>query len=294
MALDIHFLNVGKGSCTIINPPSGRLTVVDIDNSAEKVLAERSPKMTKGIGLTNPLNYLNSVFPSREIFRFILTHPDMDHMSGIRELFLTRKPLNFWDIEHSKELTDWESSPYDKKDWDFYKKLRSRCYSDVTVLNLTRNSIGNYWTPDNIQILHPHHELQPTAQKADEYDHLSYVLKIQHAGRHILLCGDATPEALESIYYDPSTNEAADFILAPGHGSKNHVHKDTLNNIGHKLTIVSVAEGVDYDHDFYSKFGPVMSTKYYGNIRLFIDDYGTEWMKTQYRSYSNQWYQINF
>ncbi len=32
MPLKIHFLNVGRGDCTIIEFPSGNLTMVDIDN----------------------------------------------------------------------------------------------------------------------------------------------------------------------------------------------------------------------------------------------------------------------
>jgi competence protein ComEC len=31
--LRIHFLNVGHGDCTIISHPSGRLTMIDINNS---------------------------------------------------------------------------------------------------------------------------------------------------------------------------------------------------------------------------------------------------------------------
>lgn len=32
MPLKIHFLNVGRGDCTIIQFPSGRVGIVDIDN----------------------------------------------------------------------------------------------------------------------------------------------------------------------------------------------------------------------------------------------------------------------
>jgi hypothetical protein len=33
--LRIHFLNVGHGDCTIISHPSGRLTMIDINNSQD-------------------------------------------------------------------------------------------------------------------------------------------------------------------------------------------------------------------------------------------------------------------
>ena len=33
--LRVHFLNVGNGDCTIISHPSGRLTMIDINNSQD-------------------------------------------------------------------------------------------------------------------------------------------------------------------------------------------------------------------------------------------------------------------
>jgi len=37
---------------------------------------------------------------------------------------------------------------------------------------------------------------------------------------------------------------------------------------------VSVAEGVDYARELYSRYGRVLSTKYYGNISVKIKDTG--------------------
>src|SRR5262249_1637194 len=62
--LKIHFLNVGHGDCTIIEHPSGRLTMIDINNSQEydsdtfeELLKERRTRQglanALGIG-TNP------------------------------------------------------------------------------------------------------------------------------------------------------------------------------------------------------------------------------------------------
>jgi hypothetical protein len=33
--LRVHFLNVGQGDCTIIKHPSGRLTMIDVNNSQD-------------------------------------------------------------------------------------------------------------------------------------------------------------------------------------------------------------------------------------------------------------------
>lgn len=69
----------------------------------------------------------------KDIFRFIITHPDMDHMTGLyrmHELEQHTDILNFWHTGfHDFNLADttdqeWDSSPYDKRDWTTYKKLR--------------------------------------------------------------------------------------------------------------------------------------------------------------------------
>ena len=50
----------------------------------------------------------------------------MDHMDGITALFEAFNPLNFWDSDNTKEMPSsaWDSSPYSKEDWEFYKRLR--------------------------------------------------------------------------------------------------------------------------------------------------------------------------
>ena len=168
MALDIHFVNVGKGSSTIIDHPSGRLSVVDIDDSRAISDLEKSLiTILKGVSLTNPLDYLNETFPNRTIFRFILTHPDMDHMSGIKQLFSKRTVCNFWDTTHNKVCDDWEGSPYDSEDWEFYQQLRDKKIPNITVLNNLRGESNNYWLDDSIEILNPHPDLLNNAEKED-------------------------------------------------------------------------------------------------------------------------------
>ena len=94
--LRVDFLNVGKGNCTVIGFPSGRLTVVDIDNSLID---------DKDDVLQDPLEFLDRQYPQHAIFRFVLTHPDMDHISGLDQLFRQRSAFNFWDTEHEKRAS---------------------------------------------------------------------------------------------------------------------------------------------------------------------------------------------
>jgi beta-lactamase superfamily II metal-dependent hydrolase len=301
--ITFHFLNVGKGNCTIIEfPPDenssyGRLSVIDIDDSRALSKTEKlTMLLEKKASLTNPIDYITSRFPNREIFRFILTHPDMDHMSGIKSLF-NKKPIwNFWDTENKKYIDpdSWENSPYDKEDWDFYQDIRQRD-KNPKVLKLYRDAKSECcWTQDGIRVLAPTEELVREANESEEWDHLSYVLMIEYAGKKFLLGGDATEKVWEDIINYPDYEDylESDVLFAPGHGSPNHISKKILDVIKPKLIVVSVAEGVDYARELYSKYGIVLSTKYYGNIWIKIKDTGEVIFKTQFQKYSGGWHRL--
>lgn len=296
MAVYFHFINVGKGNCTIIDFPSGRLSVIDIDDSRTISEAQRRQMLLeKKATLTNPIDYIISNFKSKdEIFRFILSHPDMDHMSGIKQLFSKKYFRNFWDVPNNKpDPGNWDRSPYDKNDWDFYQSLRNKKVNDVNVINPLRNYTADCcWVQDGIKILSPSKELKKSAEDKEDYDHLSYVLQITYQNRRAMLTGDASKYALEDILANYETNELqSDILLAPGHGSKNHVSKDFLEAVKPRLTIVSVAEGVEYDYETYKNYGRVLPTNYYGNIWVRIEDDGEVLFRTQFQNYSsNDWY----
>jgi len=268
--LKVHFLNVGKGNCTIVEFPSGRLAMIDIDNS--RINSENS--------LTDPIDYYIGKFGRKSLFRFILTHPDMDHMSGLNQLANKISISNFWDTENNKELNneDWDNSPYDRKDWDKYQEFR-RSEEDPKCLFLYQNSTADCcWVQDGITILSPTKKLVELANETEEYNHLSYVLKIQYSNVKVLIGGDATVEAWDEILDNCGKDVLeADIFLAPHHGSKNNINKDVFKHINPEYVIVSVAEGVDYDYNYYSGLATnqVLSTKYYGTMNVEIKQDGS-------------------
>lgn len=273
--LKIHFLNVGKGNCTICEFHSGRLGMIDIDNSRiqddERVL-------------TDPVEYFLNKFKEKGLFRFILTHPDMDHMSGLYELANKVSVANFWDTEHNKTFRekDWEGSPYDRRDWEQYLGFRESS-EDPKCLKLYRGEESKCcWIQDNIDILSPSQDLvklsaETSDDSSEKYHHLSYVLMIKHAGIKVLLGGDASVDAWESILKGVGANSLkSDIFLAPHHGSENNVNEDVFEAINPDYVIVSVAEGVEYARQYYTKLADkrVLSTKHNGTIRVEIKDNG--------------------
>ncbi len=273
--LKIHLLNVGKGNCTIIDFPSGRLSMIDIDNSRKRENDEI---------LTDPMEYFQNKFGDRELFRFILTHPDMDHMSGLNALADKASILNFWDTKHDKTLAedDWKDSPYDRQDWERYLKFRDST-TDPKCLLLYRGATSDCcWIQDGLKVLSPSPHLVELANSVNEndpqkYHHLSYVLMLEYAGIKVLFGGDASTEAWEEILGEYGKDSLkSNVFLAPHHGSKNNIHETAFQAIAPDYVVISVARGIDYDYDFYSGIAKerVLSTKHNGTIRLEIDESG--------------------
>ena len=97
----IHFLNVEEGDCSIIQHNNGHVTMIDIccgnvDTKEMKPQLYPLSESMKGINgnfnqksyPTNPIEYLKE-HQIKSIFRYIQTHPDMDHMDGLYNLVNT-------------------------------------------------------------------------------------------------------------------------------------------------------------------------------------------------------------
>lgn len=100
----IHFLNVDEGDCSIIQHDNGKATMIDIccGNIVEQqpsVVTFSTENTIKGnfnmkAYPTNPVEYIKR-WRISSIFRYIQTHPDMDHMDGLKNLANSKPILNF-------------------------------------------------------------------------------------------------------------------------------------------------------------------------------------------------------
>lgn len=279
LALTVHFLNVGHGDCTIIEfHKSGRISWIDINNSKAlpdddmSSLTVSEAKRFEDL-LVDPLEYWKNRFTGESIFRFIATHPDMDHLSGLYRLVHQEKVpiLNFWDINHQKKFTeeDFKNSPYDYRDWQTYQELRAGKHSNK-VLNLHRGDRGQYWVDDGIAILSPTLDLERRAKEKDDYNIASYVLWVQCGDFVLVLGGDADNEnAWPDImdYVDDDILSKVTILKASHHGRKTGYYQPIVRAMSPRYTIVSVGKKPDNDaSQLYAQYSEVISTRYYGTI----------------------------
>lgn len=306
----IHFLNVGHGDCTIIEHPSGRLTMIDVNNSntlpeddevalaeakgltlaqfrSSTTLARSWEEYYRGL-LVDPREYWKTTFPGRTLFRYIQTHPDMDHMSGLASLFWGEKiPLcNFWDYDHEKTFVqaDFDSSGYDWNDWLAYQALRTGRHGDGTphsVIKRMREDTGDYWTEDGLAILGPTRELIDYCDRVEKYNNSSYVLRLDYGGRRVILPGDAEKPAWDSIEADFAEVElACDVLKAAHHGRESGYSKTAVDAMTPDFVICSVGKkpSTDASDEYRSHGATVLSTRYNGTITVQIWADGEIWI----------------
>jgi len=313
--LRVHFLNVGHGDCTIIKHHSGRLTMIDINNSqdydkdsskefwAEYDQKQRVQSLSLALSLsvsknalrdifegmekskselTDPVNFLQTQYPNQKLFRFILTHPDLDHMRGIKALHDKIGFYNFWDTDHTKSTPDFRDDD-DKVDWAFYQSLRvgrvglkPRHYTRGDCLFAFGKNEYEQVGGDNIEILSPTPELVRACNAASKSNSLSYVLRIFHAGKSILLPGDAEDDAWENMIDFYGSALKSDFLKASHHGRDTGYNLDVIKRISPLITFVSVGRKPDTDASskYRQQCERVASTRYHGNIEVQIHDDG--------------------
>ncbi len=274
----VHFLNVGEGDCSIIEHHSGRVSVIDICNGnatsqhdppdalaklCTALLALDAAKSGAGNygmknSLTDPITYLKGLglSKSRRVFRFILTHPDMDHLDGFKRLCGEIGIVNFWDSGVQKTKPDFSGGQYEEDDWDHFVKVRGgkAGVHVVTPKAGSRFQFANQGEPqdqgDCLSIVSPNQELIIEATEADEPNDASYVLVYKTWGGSIIFPGDAHDRTWEYVlkHYEELVKDCA-VLIAPHHGRKSDRSYEFLDTLNPGLSLFGCAESENLAYD---------------------------------------------
>lgn len=269
----IHLLNVKSGDCTIFEHASGRRTMIDVcagnietetelQKSVFESLSISKPKGNYGMCKkpTNPIEYMQNSLNAYSLHRFILTHPDMDHLDGFNQLADCISINNFWDAGAKKEKPEFNGSPYKEEDWDRYIKFRDGKETGVTALSKladarfeSANKSGDGSSGgDGLYILAPNKELVSDANESGDFNDCSYVILYRSAGGNIVIAGDAHDKTWEFILENYKEDiENCKFLLAPHHGRKSGRDYSFLDTMQPTLTLFGCAPS---EHLAYSEW----------------------------------------
>lgn len=291
MTLNMWFLNVGHGDCTIIRFPSGRVMMVDIHNSKPRTpvddivdtlmrqaAAQRSAAQSlfggilgskSSVLLEDPVDFVRRTFPCEAIFRLVITHPDADHLGGLHRL-CKQEPgvnvLNVWDTANTKKLTEFQSDA-ERLDWEAYQEIRSGMHTE-RVLQLHREQTGHYWSDDGVAVLSPTPERVSEANEAKDWHRLCYVLRITYGKASVILASDASVELQNELVELYGSSLKSTLLRAPHHGTVSACCPEFMKATLPRYTIVSNACEPDHDASaWYGRYSQrVLSTWQHGTM----------------------------
>lgn len=297
LMIKVHFLNVGHGDCCIVEFPSSRVAVIDINTTSEmdeesknEILQQMGGSIyhvQRGLGLlpfsealaragydiklTDPIEYSTSMNLS-SVFRFISTHSHMDHLTGLSALRQQVSIANFWVVQNEFEPNLSELTEAQQEDWRIYKLFRDSKtlrVDNTTVIGPKEGESRDYWNQDGITILAPNADLLEKAKTSGNPNHLSYVLLISYGQTKIILGGDAeepTWKYLAEKYEDLIAGIT--ILKASHHGRDSGYYQPAVKIMSPQYTIVSVGKKPETDasNKYKTYCNNVFSTRWKGTM----------------------------
>ncbi|HEX8341145.1 MAG TPA: ComEC/Rec2 family competence protein [Tepidisphaeraceae bacterium] len=191
-ATRVTLLAVGAGQCAVIEPPGGRVVLIDAGSStlADPVRRCIAPFLRQR-GITS-------------IDTLVISHANADHFSAVAELaesYAVREVLVAGGFDRAAETNPAVRAMLSElRDLD--RPPRQLREGDVLPLGAD-TALHVVWSRDD------------TALSDNDR---SLVLRLDHAGRRLLLPGDIEDAAMSALAQRPG-EIAADVLLAPHHGS---------------------------------------------------------------------------
>jgi competence protein ComEC len=249
-SLRVTLLSVGAGQCAIVEPPDGRVVIIDCGSaSLTDVVGSTVGPALRELGHTS-------------VDTVIVSHANLDHYSGVAELvaaYRVREVLVARGFdEHATR-------------------------SDMGVgLSRVLRILGRpprYTRAGDTIPLGPDTTLQilwPDERPIDEANDASIVVKLLHAGGSILFTGDVAESSMRWMI-DQQTDLDADVLVAPHHGSYERSTPAFIEAVSPQVIIASNARRLSgKQRNFDRSVGdtPFYRTHVHGALIVTIDGAG--------------------
>lgn len=234
----VKSFSVGNGDMFYINHNSDNFTTIDCclaDDVKDDILSE-----------------IESESSSKGITRFISTHPDDDHITGLTDYDNKFGILNFYRVDNKATKKDTETDDFKR-----YKQLRDDKKSFELKKGCTRkwmNESDAERKTSGLTCLWPitsnkkYQDALETAKKGGSPNNISPAIRYGVEGFSFLWMGDMETDMQEE-FADKVNVEHATIVFAPHHGRKSgHIPSELMDMLTPKLIIVGEAPSSDLDY----------------------------------------------
>lgn len=217
--LRVTFLDVGNGNSALVAFPGGEKMLID---------AGGFPRDYFDVGKMVVAPYLWHC-KIRRIDYLVLSHPQSDHMNGLRFIAKAFHPKEFW------WNGDRVKTPSFLELMDIVKKEGIKKFLPADL------EAGRQINGVKIRILHP----RPGEKSGGLYEYgtrlnnNSLVLKISFKGKSFLFPGDLEHQGEEVLISNAGHTLKSDILLAPHHGSRNSSSPGFLRRVRPNICVIS-------------------------------------------------------
>lgn len=242
----IKSFSVGNGDMFYINHNSDNFTIIDCclcDENKNRIIKE-----------------IKNLCAAKGIMRFISTHPDDDHMGGLKLLDDSMGILNFYCVKNKAMKED------ETEDFKHYCTLRDSGKKAFYIekdcsrkwMNLDSEERGS----SGINILWPvlndnnFQEALKLAEEGESPNNISAVIRYSLAnGVSVLWMGDLEGDFMEKIKNKISIPKT-DIVFAPHHGrDTGKIPEDWLKKLDPKIIIIGEAPSEDLN--YYNNYNTI-------------------------------------
>ncbi|HAH32295.1 MAG TPA: hypothetical protein DCL44_08280 [Elusimicrobia bacterium] len=214
-ALKAYFVSVGQGDCEYIELPNGKNVLID--------------------GGPNPTAPLVQFLSQRNITKIdyvVLTHPHLDHYSGLEYVFSHLQVGNFYDTRE------------DNTGASGIKALRAK----ITAIgvNVVYPAAGDNldWDPGEVQVKVLNSCSTPgESNSGTVLNNCSIVLKVSYHNTSILYTGDIESDMETTLVSAYGSQLQADVLKIGHHGSNTASSAAFLNTVKPKTAYIEVGAG---------------------------------------------------
>jgi len=219
--LRVTFLDVGQANAALVEFPGGRTMLIDCGGFPRD-------HFDTGRMVVAPFLWHSKIL---RLDYLVLSHPQADHMNGLRFIAETFHPGEFW--HNGVEV-----------DRPVFRELMAILKAHGVKIKGPRElSNEREISGVRVQVLHPRPEGYPRWRPGRDLNNHSLVLRLSYGNKRILFPGDLEWKGERQLIMEAGRNLRTDVLLAPHHGSRNACSKALLARVRPRLCVISCGKG---------------------------------------------------